>query len=692
MPVEKEEGSVDIFQRAKPIWLKNAAKEDEHAEFSAIFHAKAGEAATLYIAADSNYAVFINGKLVGFGQYPGYPSVRTYDVIELSAFLSDGENHLLVRVWYYGRGSQTYTVGQAGVIFEVQKDGKPLLFSGEETLSRLSSLYVSHMAENISAQLGFTYHVDMTQAKKTLEKSRVVDWCCEYEERPVERLLLKERTPSVCVRSGSYFLMGGDRPADKMQKAALTAVSPVFPKNFDEPLELQASGDGCYFIVDTGKENAGFLDFDMEFQEDTEMMVGFGEHLADGRCRTAVRNFAVTCKVKKGRVSFRDTFRRLGCRYLQFFAATKAVKVYYAGLRPTKYPVARREWHCGSLLREKIWETAVNTLVQCMHEHYEDCPWREQALYTMDSRNQMLCGYYAFGETRFPRANLKLISRSMRDDGFLSICAPDHGKIVIPFFNLVYFLQMREYIEHTCDMTLARETLDMLKTLMANFMRRISEEGLISNPTGEGLGYWNFYEWSDTMSGEFDDVTPHTDAALNAAMVLALEDFSKILAALGEENSSYLEAAERIRKAIRRTFYRDHVKLFATSVGRFEETYSVLANALCLLAGAGEGLDKSEMLQMIAANGGRKGIIPATLSMNGFRYDALLKENRDLYAPVILHELDESYFMMLCAGATSFWETIKGDADFGGAASLCHGWSALPIYYYALLTENNFKG
>ena len=68
MPVEKEEGSVDIFQRAKPIWLKNAAKEDEHAEFSASFHAKAGEAATLYIAADSNYAVFINGKLVGFGQ------------------------------------------------------------------------------------------------------------------------------------------------------------------------------------------------------------------------------------------------------------------------------------------------------------------------------------------------------------------------------------------------------------------------------------------------------------------------------------------------------------------------------------------------------------------------------------------------------------------------------------------------
>ena len=25
---------------------------------------------------------------------------------------------------------------------------------------------------------------------------------------------------------------------------------------------------------------------------------------------------------------------------------------------------------------------------------------------------------------------------------------------------------------------------------------------------------------------------------------------------------------------------------------------------------------------------------------------------------------------------------MKGDADFENAGSLCHGWSAMPIYYY----------
>jgi len=37
---------------------------------------------------------------------------------------------------------------------------------------------------------------------------------------------------------------------------------------------------------------------------------------------------------------------------------------------------------------------------------------------------------------------------------------------------------------------------------------------------------------------------------------------------------------------------------------------------------------------------------------------------------------------MLYHGATTFWETILGEEDFSNAGSLCHGWSAVPIYFY----------
>ena len=37
---------------------------------------------------------------------------------------------------------------------------------------------------------------------------------------------------------------------------------------------------------------------------------------------------------------------------------------------------------------------------------------------------------------------------------------------------------------------------------------------------------------------------------------------------------------------------------------------------------------------------------------------------------------------MLYQGATTFWETEKGGWDFANAGSLCHGWSAIPVYVY----------
>jgi hypothetical protein len=48
---------------------------------------------------------------------------------------------------------------------------------------------------------------------------------------------------------------------------------------------------------------------------------------------------------------------------------------------------------------------------------------------------------------------------------------------------------------------------------------------------------------------------------------------------------------------------------------------------------------------------------------------------------------------MLEMGATTFWETEKGCEDQGHTGSLCHGWAAMPIYYYTLLNgEEYFNG
>ena len=200
---------------------------------------------------------------------------------------------------------------------------------------------------------------------------------------------------------------------------------------------------------------------------------------------------------------------------------------------------------------------------------------------------------------------------------------------------------------------------------------------------------WNFYEWSDTMSGG-DSSKSSCEAPLNADLSIALQNLAVICRYIGKnaEADEYERIAGSVNRAIAKMFYNKETKLFNSFDDRAYNDYSVLTNSLCLLCGAAENVDKSRILEILSANGGNYDgirIIPNTLSMNSFRFDALLAEDKEKYRSVILDELDRDYLYMLRHGATSFWETIVGDFDFYYAGSLCHGWSALPIYYYEIL-------
>ena len=137
-------------------------------------------------------------------------------------------------------------------------------------------------------------------------------------------------------------------------------------------------------------------------------------------------------------------------------------------------------------------------------------------------------------------------------------------------------------------------------------------------------------------------------------------------------------------------FYNSESKLFESYSDRHHGIYSVLTNALCLLCGAADRHDKQNILKILESNGETDlpfKVVPNTLSMNSFRFDALLREDAEKYSQTILNEIDRVYGYMLEMGATTFWETIKGSDDFKGAGSLCHGWSALPVYYYSILVK-----
>lgn len=681
-----------MFQNCQWIWGTENAQADEYMDFDLCFCTRAGSTYCLYVACDTDYALYHENSLVTFGQYPDYPEYRVYDTIPLSC-VTEGVNHLRLTVWYQGVNFKTYIKKPAGVIFKITEDGKDLLCSTESIPSRRTPGYIPHLCRSISPQLGLTFSYDATVPEVPYEP-----FSCKVEgitrtlyPRPVDKLTLSPRMEAHIVQQGGYILQGGDETKWHMQQAALSTRMNFYKKFTGDPIVLRTAHgeDGVFLIVDLLRETAGFLDLEFVVPKACDVMIGWGEHLLDGRCRTAIRNFSCDYRACEGKNLWLHPFRRLGCRYIQLFIASPEVSIIYAGIRETIYPVNVKTYSGKNLLRNRIYQVSVNTLRQCMHEHYEDCPWREQGLYTMDSRNQMLCGYYAFGETKFPKACLDLISKGMRDDGILAVCYPAGSDHPIPSFSLIYFVQVWEYFQHSGDLAFIREKYPFLKTLMETFLSRSREDGLISI-FWEKKEYWNFYEWSCGMNGSERWEQPVYDAPLNAYLSIALQRLADIARQIQQEEDAlqYLEIALRINRALVTEFYNEEVRLFRSFTNRRQEEYSVLTNSLCVLCGAAQGIPLDYIQEILSVNGTGNStvtVVPSTLSMNSFRFDALLKIDFQRAKTVVLDEIDRIYLQMLEQGATSFWETLEGADDFDGAGSLCHGWSALPVYYYNIL-------
>ena len=128
-----------------------------------------------------------------------------------------------------------------------------------------------------------------------------------------------------------------------------------------------------------------------------------------------------------------------------------------------------------------------------------------------------------------------------------------------------------------------------------------------------------------------------------------------------------------MKSAIERNFYNEEKGLFKLCLSG-KERYSQLGNAFAYLIGLGKKPGFAERLLSDE-------LIEASLSMRSFYYDALLQADEN-YKEYVLKDIKIRYKKMLDEGATTFWETELGWRDtIGFAGSLCHGWSALPIYY-----------
>ncbi len=632
------------FEESKWIWLSGDEEIDSYAEFIDKIE-YFGEKVTLNLSADTDYVIFVNGNYVASNQYGDFEHYKIYDTVDITDHLKVGKNLLTFLVYHNGSPTSRYRPYAAGLIYEAVSSGKVICASSAKTLSRKEPHYVSGRRLMITCQLGYSFSYDST-AKDDIPylPSRVVDKSCCFFPRPIKKQrVLSEVTPS----------------------------------------SMKKLGEGHY-LIDLGREVVGLPSLRLNSSTEQNIRVAWGEHLEDGGVRITVggRNFYYEYRARAGENAFSEFMLRIGCRYIETFAE-RDFELVYAGVMPEIYEVDEAPVEIDGELDRRIYELSVNTLKLSMMEHYVDCPWREQALYVFDSRNQMLFGYYAFkdGNCDYVKSNLKLIAEDRRDDGLLSICYPCGVDLCIPSFSIYYGLSVNEYLHFSGDVDFVKSVLPKIEGILDDVLAHRCR-GLIERYEGEN--YWNFYDWSAYLEGNHggsDEAVP--DLMLNCLTILSLIKYRECCETVGV-GYKYGGVIEELREKVKGEFLTDD-GVFTMLRGK--KQYTALGNAMAILSGTVRGEEADALAERLIDGS----LSECSLSMKELLYEALLSVDERKYAPVILEEVRKNYKIMLDYGADTTWETIDGAAAFDNAGSLCHGWTAVPIYVYHRLGIAKYK-
>lgn len=633
-----------MMKKATWIWKDNLEKEDAYASFFDTFDYFGGEC-EISLSVDGLYALYLNEELVAFGQYADYPFYKVFDKVSLSKKALIGKNFVRIDVWYFGRGTLNYYLAEPGLIYEITKGDNVLAYSSVNTESSLTKGYVQGHRQDLTWQLGFSHKYDLNNDYREFSKSIKVEKTDKLYSRPIKFLEIAPLTQAKLISNSSA-------------------------------------------VYDLGFETAGFIYLNAKIQLGKTLRISYSEHLVNGvvpwpkKDDVGARDFYIEIVGDGKNNEVFMPFRIIAGRYFQI-TCDGEYEIYSLGIKEVYYPVTERPFDTDNSKRKLIYETAKRTLHLCMHSHYEDCPWREQAYYSLDGGLEMLYGYYAFTNNEYQRANLVLMSKSINQDGMLSMCAPSSVEKIIPSFSLFFTVSLENYYNFSKDKSLLEELYPVMETNLSAYLKN-SENGLLNNFYDDEGIYWNFYDWTEGLGGGMS-IEFKQDLLLSSFGAIALksaEKISKILD-LNDKAEYYKQWIKTLNKNINKKFF-DSKKGYYCSAQKGGMAHK-LGNAYAILCGAATGKKAEKICELLSS---KCDLIETNLSLRAFVYDALIKVDKQRYRDYILNEIDEIFGKMIDEGSTSFWETLDGYKAFNGAGSLCHGWAAMALKFYNLLGEN----
>jgi len=698
---------------AKWIWDEAGAgrAKDEHETvyFRKTFHwAGPSERLTLEVSADSRYRLFVNGCSVGTGPCKGDHHTHYYDTWEVSGLLQPGDNVIAVVVQHYGAYAprrmgdagpiSISRSGQGGWLLEgTVGDGERehLVVWTDESWLCLRDEACRYVCGAMGPQyIGYPEQVDgrllphgwqqptyddrsWTEAIVISETAYAMTgelspWA--LAPRPIPAMMERRRSFDGVVRAGGVAMA----EAQRLLRAEPITIAPH--RRVEIELETEqlttgylraewSGGEGsrigllgseCYEepIGPDGQRRKG----DRRYREGAVLYGNTDHYLVAGRSDAALPE------------SYEPFWFRT-FRYVRLTIETgdAPLRLHSVHYRQTGYPLeVRGSFDCSDAELLPLWRISINTLQNCMHETYEDCPFYEQLQYTMDTMMQAVFTYNLSGDDRLARRAIYDFHSSMLPNGMIQSRYPSVFPQVIPGFSLYWIHMLHDHYRYFGDEELIRFYRPSMEQALNWFDRQLTPQGLVGEPPH---GYWSFVDWVEEWIGLWGVPKASEQGPITVYSLMyvgALELAAELNEATGraEAATEYRVRAVRVREAVRELCWDERRRLFRD--GPTVAEYSQHTQIWAVLSRTVEGSAAALLMDRAFAE---PGLAQVSFAMSYFLFRALEQAGRYERA----YPLWSRWQAQVRLGLTSWLEDpITQRSD-------CHGWGAVPLYEFPSL-------
>ena len=372
-------------------------------------------------------------------------------------------------------------------------------------------------------------------------------------------------------------------------------------------------------------------------------------------------------------------------RFLKLDITVGPADLFFNGIdiETINYPlevVASLKTPVGSSEVEQLWETSIRTLVNCMHDCYEDCPFYEQLQYAMDTRSSALFTYCVSGDDRLARQAIIQIHNSYQPRlGLTASRAPTHRQQFIPSFSLYWICMLEDHLDFFGDKTFLPQFLPVIDGVLSYFHSRLDPElGLVKSDMKPGI--WNFVDW--TQEWKPHGLPPACQSTgyftyINELYVYTLKRASRVMDASGRPAiaAEYLGRADSLVEALRKNcfdgeFFTDSLATAssATDYSQHCQIWAVLSGTVSV--GEAQGLLRKSLEKTRASI-----FVQESVSMTFYTLRAL--SIAGLYDEQF-NNFWEPWREQLRLGVTTWAE------DLLNQRSDCHAWGSAPIYEFVI--------